>query len=66
MSGMDGFAVLERVKEIDRNVNVIMITASEDKNSIVKAKKLGASDYITKPLDLENLYNTLSTYLEKE
>jgi len=51
LPGMDGFEVLERALKIDQNITPIMITASEDVDSVVRAMKLGAFDYITKPFD---------------
>jgi two-component system, NtrC family, response regulator AtoC len=51
LPGMDGFEVLERALKIDQTIIPIMITASEDVDSVVRAMKLGAFDYITKPFD---------------
>ena len=45
-SGMDA---LQKIKEIDKNIKVIMVTALGDEESIRQAKSLGADDYITKP-----------------
>lgn len=45
-SGMD---VLQKIKEIDKDVKVIMVTALDDEDSIRQAKSLGADDYIAKP-----------------
>ena len=45
-SGMD---VLRKIKEIDNNVKVIMVTALVDEENIRQAKSLGADDYIAKP-----------------
>jgi DNA-binding response OmpR family regulator len=55
MPGKDGLSVLRELKKLNPNLKVIMITAKDDKESQVKAKKYGALDYITKPLDLNDL-----------
>ena len=55
MKGMDGMAVLKHIKDIDKNIKIIMVTALEDQDKMHEAYKLGASDYITKPLILDYL-----------
>ena len=55
MKGMDGLAVLKHIKELDRSIKVIMVTALEDQDKVHEAYKLGACDYITKPLILDYL-----------
>ena len=55
MKSMDGIEVLKRMKEIDKDVCVIMVTAVEDRDRMDEAFKLGAYNYITKPLVLEEL-----------
>lgn len=55
MKGMDGLAVLKHIKELDRNIKIIMVTALEDQDKMHEAYKLGACDYITKPLVLDYL-----------
>jgi two-component system response regulator (stage 0 sporulation protein F) len=55
MKGMDGLAVLKHIKEADRSIKVIMVTALEDQDKMHEAYKLGAIDYITKPLILDYL-----------
>ena len=52
---MDGMQILEKMKKIDKNVIVIMLTAYGDITSSVRAMKLGAFDYLTKPFDNEEL-----------
>lgn len=55
MKGMDGVAALKHIKEIDKNIKIIMVTALEDQDKMNEAYKLGACDYITKPLTLDYL-----------
>lgn len=58
MPGMDGMNVLREIKNRYPNVKVIMVTALETREKIEEAMRLGADNYITKPLSLE--------YLEKD
>ena len=55
MRGMDGIETLKRIREIDKDAVVIMVTGEKDEDIMAKAKELGADDYITKPLSLEYL-----------
>lgn len=58
MPGMDGLQTLKKIKELHPRVKVIMVTAVETQEKIEEAMRLGADNYITKPLSLE--------YLEKD
>ncbi|MEK7852002.1 MAG: response regulator, partial [Deltaproteobacteria bacterium] len=49
MPKMDGIDVLKRVKSIDTNLLVVMMTAHGSEQIAVEAMKLGADDYLTKP-----------------
>jgi putative two-component system response regulator len=57
MPGMDGFEVCRRLKaaESTRLIPIILVTALEDKESRIKGIQSGADDFITKPLDKEEL-----------
>ncbi len=55
MNGMDGIAALKHIKDIDRSIKVVMVTALEDQDKMNEACKLGACEYITKPLVLDHL-----------
>ncbi|NOX58215.1 MAG: sigma-54-dependent Fis family transcriptional regulator [Planctomycetes bacterium] len=61
---MTGLDVLGRVRERDKDVVVIMMTAFSTIESAVEAMKLGAYDYITKPFDMEQLLRTVAKALE--
>lgn len=52
---MDGFEVIEKLLNIDKNIIIIMITAYEEIDKVVKAIKLGAFDYIVKPFDFNKV-----------
>lgn len=55
MPGIDGIEILKRIKTINEKVPVIMITAHGSTDAAVEAMKLGATDYISKPFDMEEL-----------
>ena len=55
MKGMDGMAALKHIRDIDKSIKIIMVTALEDRDRMNEAYKLGACDYITKPLVLDYL-----------
>lgn len=55
MPGVSGIELLKKIKVINPDVPVIMITAFASANDAVEAMKLGAEDYITKPFNLEEL-----------
>lgn len=55
MRGMDGIETLKKIREIDKDVVIIMVTGVKDDDVMKKAYELGANDYITKPLSLEYL-----------
>ena len=55
MRGMDGIETLKKIREIDKDVVIIMVTGVKDDDVMKKAMELGANDYITKPLSLEYL-----------
>ena len=61
MPKLNGMEVLRRVREIDREVGVIMVTAVHEEETGRKALTMGAFDYITKPLDLRYLEQSLWT-----
>lgn len=65
MKGMDGIATLKHLRDIDRNMKVIMVTALDDQDKIDEASRLGVSDYITKPLTLDYLEQAVEHNLKE-
>ena len=55
MPGMDGMELLKGVKRINPEVDVIMMTAYGTVETAVQAMKAGAVDYVTKPIELDEL-----------
>jgi len=59
MPDMDGIETLRRMKEMDENVNIIMVTGVLDKDIGEQAMELGAKDYVVKPFDFNHLADTI-------
>jgi len=60
----DGLDVLNEIKKIDKNILVIIMTAYGSINTTVEAIKNGAYTYLTKPLNLNELYILIEQALE--
>ncbi|WP_333654102.1 sigma-54-dependent transcriptional regulator [Dissulfurispira sp.] len=63
---MDGLETLPRLKEIDANIPVIMISGHGNIEIAVKATRLGAYDFLEKPLSLEKVIITTKRALERK
>lgn len=55
LPGMDGVETLEKIKKLNKEIVVLMMTAYEDVKTVIKSMKMGAFDYLVKPLDIEEL-----------
>lgn len=55
MPGMDGIELLHKIKQKNHETAVIIMTAHGSTESAVEAMKLGASDYLTKPFQIEEM-----------
>ena len=64
MPKMDGFEVLEKIKEFNLKVMVIMITAFDDMKTTIKAIQMGAYEYLCKPIDIDKLGHIIKRALE--
>ncbi len=65
LPGMDGLALLERIRAIDSDLPVILVTGHGDVAMAVEAMKLGAYDFIEKPFSSEQLADVAQRALEK-
>lgn len=66
MPGMSGLELQKRIKEIDKNTFVIIITAFASVESAVQALKEGAFDYVTKPVDPDHLSHLVTNALKQK
>lgn len=55
LPGMDGIEVLKQIKEMNSDAEVIMLTGLNAVDTAVEAMRLGASDYLTKPMRIKEL-----------
>ena len=62
---INGLDLLERLKALDPNPEVIMVTAVKEIQSAVRAVKLGAYEYIIKPFLVDDVINIINRALEK-
>lgn len=62
---MDGFQVLDRLRERDNDVPVLILTAQDTLENRVKGLDLGADDYLTKPFDLPELEARMRALLRR-
>jgi len=65
MPGMDGMELQEHIHRIDPQAAVIMITAFASVDTAVRALKQGAFDYVTKPIDPDELSHLVLRALEQ-
>ncbi|MCC6502395.1 MAG: sigma-54-dependent Fis family transcriptional regulator [Deltaproteobacteria bacterium] len=65
MPGMDGLALLQKIKELDKEILVIIITGYATIETAVKAIETGAYDYITKPFRLDELMIVIKNACER-
>jgi DNA-binding NtrC family response regulator len=65
LPGIDGLEVLRAIKEREKPVSVIIITAYATVDSAVQAMKEGAEDYIPKPFNLEEIRIVVKKVMEK-
>jgi len=63
---LDGLKLLEKIKQKEPDVIVIMITATKTVKTAVEAMKLGAYDYVTKPFDVDELRLIISRALSTQ
>ena len=64
LPGISGIEVLEKIKEFDEDIIVIMLTAHGGLETAVNAMRLGAFDYVSKPFNLDELSIIIKKALE--
>ncbi len=66
MPTMDGIEALQLLKKEDENAKVIMITALGQKEKMIQAIKYGASEFITKPFEDDDVINAVQKVMEEK
>jgi putative two-component system response regulator len=65
MPGLSGVELLKRIKELDSNIQVVMVTGLKDLETVRQCLREGAYDYLVKPFDPDDLLNTVERALER-
>jgi len=65
MPRKDGFTLAKEIREIDKEVSIIFLTAKSLKDDKIEGFKLGADDYITKPFSMEELSARIQAVLRR-
>ncbi|SIR26381.1 two-component system, NtrC family, C4-dicarboxylate transport response regulator DctD [Rhizobium sp. RU20A] len=65
MQGMDGMTLMQRIREIDHEIPVILVTGHGDVQLAVKAMREGAYDFIEKPFSLQTLAGVVGRALDR-
>ena len=65
MPRMDGLRLLERLGELERDLKTVIVSAYGDMRNIRTAMNRGAFDFVTKPIEFEDLETTLAKTLEQ-
>jgi DNA-binding NtrC family response regulator len=66
MSGMSGIDTLERLKQIKPEVSIIILSSQSDPELIFKASRLGADDYMAKPVEPRDVEARIAKVLDKQ
>jgi two-component system response regulator (stage 0 sporulation protein F) len=64
--GMDGIEILKRMKLIDEDIRVIIMTAYGELDMIQESKELGALTHFAKPFDIDEIRDAVKEYLPLE
>jgi DNA-binding response OmpR family regulator len=64
LPGIDGFEVCRRIR-LEGQVPIVMLTACDDEDDVIRAFKLGADDYVTKPFSARLLAARVATILRR-
>ncbi|MBQ7923628.1 MAG: response regulator transcription factor [Clostridia bacterium] len=65
MPGTDGFAFARAVRELNENIPILFMTARDDIASKQRGFRIGADDYMVKPIDLDELFLRIGALLRR-
>jgi two-component system response regulator AtoC len=66
MPEVDGFDVLQELKDKENKPKIIVLTAYADVKSAIESAKLGANDFLSKPYDFDELLITIRKVLQSD
>lgn len=64
MPVLDGVGALKAIRERDRDVKIVMITAAGQRNKIIECLKEGANEFVTKPYDAADVKMTIENVMK--
>ncbi len=65
MPGIDGFEFAKTVRELDKNIPILFMTARDDILSKQRGFRIGVDDYMVKPIDLDELFLRIGALLRR-
>ncbi len=65
LPGMDGYAICNAIRQVDRQQPIIMLTAKTSDEDIIQGLKLGADDYVAKPFSVAQLVLRVAAVLRR-
>ena len=65
LPGIDGYEICDRIRAVDRDQPIIMLTARTSDDEIVHGLKLGADDYVPKPFSIQQLVLRIQAVLRR-
>ncbi|MFC1866702.1 response regulator [Thermodesulfobacteriota bacterium] len=63
MPGMNGLQVLDKIKEVEPSMGVVMVTSMAEQDIAIACIKKGAYDYVTKPIDFNHLETVINVHM---
>lgn len=66
MPVLDGYEASKQIREKDKNIPIIALTANAMKEDIEKTKKIGMNEHLNKPVEVDRLFETLLKYISKK
>lgn len=66
MPVLDGYETSKQIREKDKNIPIIALTANAMKEDIEKTKKIGMNKHLNKPVEVDRLFETLLEYISKK
>ncbi|KKM97319.1 hypothetical protein LCGC14_1169230, partial [marine sediment metagenome] len=66
LPGMDGMEILQEIRTFNKDLLVIVLTAYETVKTAVEAMKLGAYDYLSKPVNIERIKTTIKNAIRTQ
>jgi DNA-binding response OmpR family regulator len=65
LPGMDGYEICDRIRAEDRDLPIIILTAKDADEEIIRGLKLGADDYVAKPFSIQQLVLRIEAVLRR-